>query len=164
MDVEYDRSIPEEYPGKSLRQGTRKKTSQRIKYEAETAVFRSKYGGLEGIRQKLGFSQRKMGQMLMVDPSAWSRWVRNEEKTPPHIFRALEWLLLLEEKNPELVRVLKTEVYRSANMTGPMLKRIEQLEAELDGLKSGKAAAFSKFMLFILFLFAATLLAILLTR
>jgi len=84
------------------------KSSLRLQYEAETKVFRAQHGGLEDIRRKLGFSRRKMCLLLLVDPSAWTRWVRDESRVPPHIYRSLEWFLALNEKSlthPDLATV-----------------------------------------------------------
>lgn len=80
----------------------------RLMYEAEVKVFRAQHGGLENIREKLGFSRRKMCQLLLVDPSAWTRWTRDESKVPPHIYRALEWFLALNQKvftQPEIAEL-----------------------------------------------------------
>lgn len=74
------------------------KTATRMRYEAEIRVIRAQIGGLEDIRTKLGLSRRKMCQLLMVDPSAWTRWCRDEGKVPPHVFRALEWFMALNQK------------------------------------------------------------------
>jgi transcriptional regulator with XRE-family HTH domain len=76
-------------------------SSQRMKYEAEVNVIQNRFGNLEEMRRKLGLSQRKMAQLLMVDPSAWTRWTRDDGQAPPHIYRSLSWFLLLQEKNPE---------------------------------------------------------------
>lgn len=84
------------------------KTSQRIKYEAEAKVLSHRFGGLEGARAKLGLSQRKMAQLLFVDPSAWTRWAQSEANhsgelaAPPHVYRSLAWFLSLQEKFPAL--------------------------------------------------------------
>ncbi len=82
----------------------RVQSSLRIKYSAETQLIINKWGRLEDIRKTLGLSQRKICQLLLVDPSAWSRWTKNPnmDEAPPHIFRALSWYLLLLDKNPEL--------------------------------------------------------------
>jgi len=82
----------------------REKTSLRMVYEAQVNVLRRQLGSLEKIRQDLGLSQRKMAQLLLVDPSAWTRWTRNGEidSAPPHIWRALQWYLTLQEKIPGL--------------------------------------------------------------
>jgi transcriptional regulator with XRE-family HTH domain len=78
------------------------KTPHRMQYEAQVEVIRRQTGDLEKIREKLGLSQRKIAQLLMVDPSAWTRWTKKGEPTPPHIYRALQWYLILNEKIPGL--------------------------------------------------------------
>lgn len=80
----------------------RSKTSLRMHYEAQVAVIQRQIGGLEQIRGDLGLSQRKMSQLLMVDPSSWTRWVKQGDEAPPHIWRALQWYLALREKIPGL--------------------------------------------------------------
>jgi transcriptional regulator with XRE-family HTH domain len=85
------------------RRGVRRaKSSLRLKYEAETHVIERKLGDLEAIREKLGLTQRKMAQLLLVDPSAWTRWTKGGDEAPPHIYRMLQWYLALEEKYPAL--------------------------------------------------------------
>ena len=79
---------------------SRAKTSLRLRYESEARVILRQLGGIEGVRRTLGLSQRKIAQLLLVDPSAWSRWVKDEAKVPPHVTRALQWYLLLEQKDP----------------------------------------------------------------
>ncbi|MBO9667363.1 MAG: hypothetical protein J7501_11190 [Bdellovibrio sp.] len=43
-----------------------------------------------------------MSQLLMVDPSSWTRWTRQGDEAPPHIWRALQWYSVLQEKIPGL--------------------------------------------------------------
>lgn len=83
-------------------QGVRSKTSSRMFYEAQVSVIQKQLGNLEKIRTDLGLSQRKICQLLMVDPSAWTRWNRDGEEAPPHIWRALQWYMTLQEKIPGL--------------------------------------------------------------
>lgn len=80
---------------------TLKNTPQKLKYSAEVSVIKSKLGDLDEIRSKLGLSQRKISQLLMVDPSAWTRWIQGKTPTPPHIYRSLQWYMALIEKNSE---------------------------------------------------------------
>src|SRR4051812_48315320 len=54
----------------------RAKSSHRMHYEAQVEVIRRQLGDLKKIRQNLGLSQRKICQLLMVDPSAWTRWTK----------------------------------------------------------------------------------------
>ncbi len=80
----------------------RSKTSLRMHYEAQVAVIQKQIGNLEDVRGSLGLSQRKISQLLMVDPSSWTRWVKQGDEAPPHIWRALQWYLTLKEKIPGL--------------------------------------------------------------
>ncbi len=86
-------------PTKTLK-GT--KSSLRMKYEAETEIIKKTHGDLEAIRRHLGLSKRKMSQLLLVDPSAWTRWTSEGGEAPPHIYRALEWYLIMQDKHPEM--------------------------------------------------------------
>lgn len=104
MEIEH-RNVDEEVvqtrgalPGKR----SRLKTGLRLKYEAEVALIKKEVGHLEDIRQTLGFSQRKICQLLLVDPSAWTRWTRDDSRVPPHIYRALSWFLEAQ-KNQSVV-------------------------------------------------------------
>lgn len=85
----------------SIKKNIKSKSSQRILYEAEVEIFKKKVGDLEQIRTSLGLSQRKICQLLLVDPSAWTRWTKQGEEAPPHIYRSLQWYLGLVEKYPE---------------------------------------------------------------
>lgn len=80
----------------------RAKTSNRLHYEAQVEVLKKQLGNLEKIRLELGLSQRKISQLLLVDPSAWTRWNRPGEEAPPHVWRSLQWYLALREKIPGL--------------------------------------------------------------
>lgn len=83
-------------------EGPRSKTSLRMHYEAQVQVIRRQMGDLESVRLGLGLSQRKMAQLLMVDPSSWTRWTRQGDEAPPHIWRALQWFSVLQDKIPGL--------------------------------------------------------------
>ena len=89
------------------------KSSHRMIYESEVVVIKRQIGELEQIRQNLGLSQRKICQLLMVDPSAWTRWLKTEGGAPPHIYRALQWYLQLVDKHPSLKPALFLADFRS---------------------------------------------------
>jgi len=78
------------------------RSSLRLKYEAEVSSLKKRIGSLESMRLELGLSQRKMCQLLLVDPSAWSRWTKSGADAPPHIYRMLQWYLAVQEKYPAL--------------------------------------------------------------
>lgn len=99
------------------------KTSQRLRYLAEVEVLKRNLGGLEEVRGQMGLSRRKMCQLLLVDPSAWTRWTRDESKVPPHIWKMLSLLkdrkadadltneVLLAPIHKELERMRKKVVF-----------------------------------------------------
>lgn len=120
----------------------RSKTPDRITYESEVDVIRSQIGDLEDIRHRLGLSARKMAQLLMVDPSAWSRWSKKNTPPPPHVYRALQWYLILQEKNPgftpQVFLAHRWHGVRSANAenSGELSRQIEKLKQKIDDLES----------------------------
>lgn len=71
------------------------------KYQKQVEKIIDKHGDLEAIRARLDLSQRQMCQLLFVDPSAWSRWLKSGGP-PAHIYRSLEWYLALNDKFPAL--------------------------------------------------------------
>ncbi len=90
-------------PESTFQLHARAKSSVRMHYEAQVEVIRRQIGDLEKIRENLGLSRRKICQLLMVDPSAWTRWTKDDENPPPpHIYRALQWFMILQEKLPGL--------------------------------------------------------------
>ncbi|PIU01325.1 MAG: hypothetical protein COT74_02150 [Bdellovibrionales bacterium CG10_big_fil_rev_8_21_14_0_10_45_34] len=77
----------------------------RVEYQAEIDWIKKKHGNLEEIRAKLAMSKRQVSRLLLVDPSAWSRWVKAGDNAPPHVYRMLDWYLRLEEKDPMLTKM-----------------------------------------------------------
>jgi transcriptional regulator with XRE-family HTH domain len=97
MELDFQENIKE-----TQSEGFKSKTSLRMLYEAKANLIRKQLGGLKGVQSELQLSQRKLAQLLMVDPSTWTRWVKNEDSIPPHIWRSLEWYLALQDKVPGL--------------------------------------------------------------
>ncbi|WP_231839114.1 hypothetical protein [Bdellovibrio bacteriovorus] len=124
----------------------RSKTSLRMNYEAQVAVIQRQIGNLEQIRGDLGLSQRKISQLLMVDPSSWTRWVKQGDEAPPHIWRALQWYLALREKIPGLTpnyflgsspQVLHQKALQEVDLERQARREeIEKLSLELRGVFS----------------------------
>jgi hypothetical protein len=60
------------------------------KFQAQIRDITGRYGSLEVMRQRLKMSRRQICDYLMVDQSAWSRWVQETSKgAPPHVYRTL---------------------------------------------------------------------------
>lgn len=106
---------------------SRAKTSQRLKYEAEIMVLKKEIGGLEDLRIKLGFSRRKICQLLMVDPSAWTRWTAENQDAPPHIYRALKWYL--DSKTHQISR-FETQIQTIQASNQALIDQIARLEKQ----------------------------------
>lgn len=103
LDLKLQRMVFEDEPIDLNQQSDRRaKTSLRMHYEAQVAVIHKQLGGLEDIRLGLGLSARKICQLLLIDPSAWTRWTKNGDQAPPHIWRALQWYFIIQDKIPGL--------------------------------------------------------------
>lgn len=102
--MDMDRN-PSEISQPPLEVDSRIKSPTRMRYEAEVLFLKNQNGDLDQIRQKLGLSRRKICQLLLVDPSAWTRWTAPGGEAPPHIYRALDWYLSIMEKDPEYRRL-----------------------------------------------------------
>lgn len=90
-----EEGIQEIVPTNTEGDGVRAKTPLRFKYEAQVEVLKKEVGDLEDIRTRLGMTRRQMAQLLLVDPSAWTRWV--QAGAPPHIYQSLAWYLRLSD-------------------------------------------------------------------
>lgn len=113
-----------------LSPSVRSKTSLRMNYEAQVEVLKKQLGSLESIRLELGLSQRKMAQLLLVDPSSWTRWMKAGD-APPHIWRALQWYLALKEKIPGLTNQYFLTHGGEAQTQKALLKLREDFESEM---------------------------------
>ncbi len=122
--------------------GPRVRSSLRQRYEAEARVIERRVGDLESVREQLGLSQRKMAQLLLVDPSAWTRWTQGQTAAPPHIWRALAWYLALQDKYPALDAAFWLNGVARAGSSEAAIEQgraqaaeIQKLRRELEGLK-----------------------------
>lgn len=73
----------------------------RDRYLLERQAIQAELGSLDDILALLGISQRRACQLLLVDPSAWTRW--NKSEAPPHVYQALKWLIHLKTLNPAVI-------------------------------------------------------------
>lgn len=63
-----------------------------VKHQVD--LLKQKIGGLEIARERLGYSRRKICQELLVDPSAWTRWTKNNtDSAPAHVYKMLSFLI-----------------------------------------------------------------------
>lgn len=124
MNIEHEKSDNHGFLDKKAR------SFHRIQYEAEVDAIKKQIGDLESIRERLGLSARKMTQLLLVDPSAWNRWTTRKTPPPPHIYRALQWYLALQEKNEGFTPqfFLSTQVFSRKESQKELLTQLKNLE------------------------------------
>lgn len=105
---------------------------QRDRYLLERDRIKNQIGDLDQILLSLGVNQRRACQLLLVDPSAWTRW--NKSEAPPHIYQALKWLLMLKKTNPGLVGTtdIETRIDLVQSATQTKIKELERNVASLE--------------------------------
>lgn len=160
--MEIDSHMPEDRMDRAKNE-LRSKSSNRLRYEAEVQFLRRQNGDLEQIRERLGLSRRKMCQLLLVDPSAWTRWTGPGGEAPPHIYRALDWYLSIMEKDPEYRR-LAQRFAEWLNHEKDYDARLRSLEGLLEGrlqAATPKTLGWRDFLAPILAFFAGILLVLL---
>lgn len=115
-------------PPESKANRPRPRSSRRLRYESEVQMIKNRFGSLEDLRAQLGLSRRGVCNLLMVDPSAWTRWTAPGGKAPPHIYRALEWYWYLMQKDPKAVLPIGSW---GAQTFG---ERIQKMESDVERL------------------------------
>ena len=106
------------------------------RYDSTVETLKNKNGDLEEIRSRLGFSQKQMAELLLVDPSAWSRWLR-DQNAPPHVYRSLDWYLSalsnIDLSNKKIDSLKKTAPSDSApNPQSQIQSSASQIETHLE--------------------------------
>jgi len=94
-------------------------------------LIKSQIGDVEQVRRSLGLSQRKMCQLLLIDPSTWSRWATGKTEPPPYVYRMLQWGLAVMEKYPETHPLANYEKFEQIKKSEDLAKRLESLENEI---------------------------------
>lgn len=103
------------------------KSSLNSQYIKEKDKIVKKFGSLEDMRVKLGMNKTQIAQLLLVKPATWSRWEKNEDKAPPHVFQALKWYIILADSKPEMRAKAAPEfIYENQlKVIGSELKKIK---------------------------------------
>jgi transcriptional regulator with XRE-family HTH domain len=103
-------------------------------YELERDRIKQEFGGLDNIRINLGLSQRKICQLLLVDPSAWTRWLKSD--APPHIYQALRWLMEINRNNPHSPSLQVSLGDRLDLLQAKTHSRLSDFEQSLESLQT----------------------------
>jgi len=103
-------------------------------YERQAEEIKKQFGELDEIRTQLGLSARRICQILMVDPSAWTRWTKHGDPVPPHIWRSMQLLMILRERMPDLsvdqLSKIKTESHHQ-----DVMHRVSDLKENIKNLE-----------------------------
>lgn len=99
---------------------------------SEAQVIKEQIGDIEEIRMKLGLNKRKICELLLIDPSTWTRWSTGKTDVPPHIYRMLQWGLALMEGYPELHPMSQFSNINSMKRTKELTNRVVELEESLN--------------------------------
>ena len=87
-------------------------------YASQVEAIKQKIGGLESVRQRLGMSRRQICQLLLVNPSSWTRWTKSD--APPHFYRALEWLISIHNNGQKSGHLQTPDTKKSVEVTSPL--------------------------------------------
>ncbi len=110
----------------------------REEYFLEKDRIVEQYGDLEKIRLALGLNRRRLCRLLLVDPSAWTRWCN--DGAPPHIYQALRWLIELRGVRPDITAPSDL-AGRIDLMQSSFQKKIYELERQVEMLERSLALA-----------------------
>lgn len=102
-------------------------------YQVEVQKIKDNCGDLDQIRIKLGMNQRQICKLLLVDPSAWTRWIKTD--APPHIYQALRWLLELKKTNPEAAGPVNLHT-RVEKVEGLFAIKVQTLENKISHIEN----------------------------
>ncbi len=97
-------------------------------------LIKSQIGDIEEVRKGLGLSKRKMCQMLLIDPSTWTRWTTGKTVPPPYVYRMLQWGLAVMDRYPEVHPLVNYEKFEQS-------KKVEELYSRLAILEENKAVS-----------------------
>lgn len=101
---------------------TKSMTALKLQFEAEVGAIRRRIGGLNSFLSTHGMKQRDLARLIMVDPSAVHRWVKEEGKTPAYVWRILDYFHALE-------------LAPDRDITRRLRRQIEDLEIEMTKIK-----------------------------
>ncbi len=122
-------------------------------------LIKSQIGDIEEVRRSLGLSKRKMCQLLLIDPSTWTRWSTGKTDPPPYIYRMLQWGLAVMDKYPETHPLVQYEKFEQIKKLEDLSSRMESLERRKPMVQPGRFRPLSLYLCF-----ASALLALLLIK
>ena len=111
----------------------KKTLSVRDRNEMTASLIKKQIGSIEQVRTLMGLNKRKMCELLLIDPSTWTRWTTGKTEPPTWVYRTLQWGLAVMDKHPEFhPLVTRQGVGKSEYKESKSLKK---LMLEVDSIK-----------------------------
>ena len=107
------------------------KTKSRGRNEITASLIQKQIGDIEQVRASLGLNKKRMCELLLIDPSTWTRWTTGKTAPPPWLYRTLQWGLAVMDKHPEFHPLLIRQ-NTTANSSSLEIKR---LSAQINSVK-----------------------------
>lgn len=107
--------------------------------KTESELIREQIGDIESIRHSLGLNKRRMCQLLLIDPSTWTRWSTGKTEVPPHIYRMLQWGLAVMDKYPEVHPLSQFASINNLQKMQELSNRVVELEKKKKTKRTRKA-------------------------
>jgi hypothetical protein len=109
-------------------------------YRSIIDLIKLNLGSLEDIRKNLALSRRQICKLLLVDPSAWTRWTKPNQDAPPHIYQALNWYSQLVERSPDIHAPLHLESKFDLLRKDADLK-MSKMQLQIQAMQTAKTVA-----------------------
>lgn len=111
----------------------KKSLSARDRNEITASMIKKQIGDIEQVRALMGLNKRKMCELLLIDPSTWTRWTTGKTNPPTWVYRTLQWGLAVMDKHPEFHPLIKNQGVSELNRSNP--KELKKLVNEIDDIK-----------------------------
>lgn len=119
--------------GEDLGKASTKSLTYREKNELTSDLIKKQIGDIEQIRLSMGLNKKRMCELLLIDPSTWTRWCTGKTPVPPLVYRSLQWGLAVMDKHPEfhplmISRTNSNDASKSDLKRGDAYNKSENLE------------------------------------
>ena len=94
-----------------------KSLTYREKNELTAELIRKQIGSIEQIRLSMGLNKKRMCELLLIDPSTWTRWCSGKTPVPPTVYRTLQWGLAVMDKHPEFHPLMISKINTTSEST-----------------------------------------------
>jgi hypothetical protein len=115
----------------------KKSLSARDKNELTADLIKKQIGDIEQVRALMGLNKRRMCELLLIDPSTWTRWTTGKTPPPTWVYRTLQWGLAVMDKHPEFHPLMAKQGVFDTQTSKPITneKEVFKLIKEVQDIK-----------------------------